>query len=160
MNCEEIKVVQFIYEHQQKVAAVIRQVIQELIARALTHDASKFTTQELKDNLVTLPDKWGLLAEGHGYHSPEQEQHRARFTAEIARHRKAHRHHPEYHADGVNDMDLIDLIEMICDWYVSAPDIDQSIRKNSEDYEIDPHISRILENTASKLKKIAPVGEE
>ena len=159
MTSEEIRVVQSIYEHQQKVASVMRQVIHELVTRALTHDASKFTTQELRDNLVTLPDKWELQTKGHGYHSPEQEQHRARFAAEIARHRKANRHHPEYHVNGVNDMDLIDLIEMLCDWYVSASDIDQSIRENSQDYEIPPHISRILENTASKLKEIAPIEE-
>ncbi len=160
MNCEEIQVVQSIYEHQQKVGAVMLKVINELIHRALTHDASKFTTQQLRDNLVTLPDKWKIQEAGHGYHSPEQGEHRKRFAQEIHRHRSAHPHHPEHFGNDVNKMNLIDLMEMLCDWYVASPDIDQSIHENSRDYKIDPHISQILKNTARKLKEIVPIEEE
>ena len=160
MTEQEFKVINTIYEHQQKVGSVMLKVINELIHRALTHDASKFTTQQLRDNLVTLPDKWRLQQQGHGYHSPEQEEHRKKFAPEIHRHRNAHPHHPEHSPNGVNDMNLIDLMEMLCDWYVAAPDIDQSIRENSRDYEIDPHITQILKNTARKLKEIAPTEEE
>ena len=157
MNSEEIRVVQSIYEHQQKVGAVMLKVINELIDRALKHDDSKFTTQQIRDNLVTLPDKWKLQQQGHDYHSPEQKEHRRRFAQEIHRHRSAHPHHPEHFPNGVNDMNLIDLIEMLCDWYASAPDIDQSICENSCDYKIDPHITQILKNTARKLKEIVPI---
>ena len=160
MNSEEIRVVQAIYEHQQKVGSVMQKVICELMDRALKHDDSKFATQQLRDNLVTLPDKWKLQQQGHGYHSPEQEEHRKRFAPEIHRHRSAHPHHPEHFGNNVNKMDLIDLMEMLCDWYVAAPDIDQSIRENSRDYKIDPHISQILKNTARKLKEIAPIDKE
>ena len=160
MTEQEIQVVQTIYEHQQKVGAVMQKVISELMDRALKHDDSKFTTQQLRDNLVTLPDKWGIQAEGHGYHSPEQEEHRKRFAPEIHRHRSAHPHHPEHFGNDVNKMNLIDLMEMLCDWYASAPDIDQSIDENSCDYKIDPHITQILKNTARKLKEIAPIDEE
>ena len=160
MNCEEIQVVQTIYEHQQKVGAVMQKVISELINRALKHDDSKFTTQQLRDNLVTLPDKWNLQKQDYGYHSPEQEEHRKRFAQEIHRHRSAHPHHPEHFPNGVNDMNLMDLMEMLCDWYVASPDIDQSIHENSRDYKIDPHISQILKNTARKLKEMVPIEEE
>lgn len=160
MNNEEIKIVQVIYEHQQQVGGVMLKVISELMTRALTHDSSKFTTQQLKDNLITLPDKWKIQAAGHGYHSPQQKEHRQKFAPEIDRHRSAHPHHPEHFGNDVNKMDLIDLLEMLCDWYVSAPDIDQSIGENSGDYNIDPHIRQLLENTASRLKEIAPKPQE
>ena len=161
MNCEEIQVVQTIYEHQQKVGAVMQKVISELIDRALKHDDSKFTTQQLRDNLVTLPDKWRLQQQGHKYESSEMEQHKERFATEIHRHRSAHPHHPEHFLNGVNDMNLIDLIEMMCDWYASAPNnIDSSISANSGYHNIDPHIAHILKNTARKLKEIAPTEEE
>ena len=72
MTEQEFKVINTIYEHQQKVGSVMLKVINELIHRALTHDASKFTTQQLRDNLVTLPDKWRLQQQDHGYQAPNR----------------------------------------------------------------------------------------
>ena len=156
MTEQEFKVINTIQEHSQNVGAVVLKVCEELMRRALTHDASKLSAQELEDNFKALPDKWRIQAQGHGYHSDEQEKHRKKFAAEIHRHRSTHPHHPEYFGNDVNKMNLIDLIEMLCDWYVSSVDIDESIRENSSEYKIDPHISQILENTALTLKEIAP----
>ena len=158
MNSEDIRVVQFIHEHQQQVGAIMRKVINKLIHRALTHDASKFTTQELEDNLKALPDKWRLETEGHDYFSPPMDAHRETFASVIARHRKNNRHHPEYHGNRVEPMNLIDLIEMICDWYVacktSGGDIYESISNNSDKYHISDQLRQILTNTACKLEDI------
>lgn len=31
-------------------------------------------------------------------------------------HYKCNRHHPEHFLNGINDMNLVDMIEMLCDW--------------------------------------------
>ena len=160
MTEQEFKVITAIHEHSQKVGELVLKVCAELMHRALTHDFSKFSAQELEDNFKALPDKWKIQEAGHDYHSPEQGEHRKKFAPAIHRHRSAHPHHPEHFPNGVNDMNLMDLMEMLCDWYVASPDIDQSIHENSRDYKIDPHISQILKNTARKLKEMVPIEEE
>lgn len=72
-------------------------------------------------------------------------------------HHYAHnRHHPECHADGVNDMTLIDLIEMVCDWTASAKrnasgDVRKGLDFNAERFGISPQLLRIIKNTVEFL---------
>lgn len=47
------------------------------------------------------------------------------------------RHHPEYHKSGIQSMDLVDIIEMLCDWKAATlrhndGDIDKSLDINQK----------------------------
>ena len=93
----------------------------ELLQRAETHDASKFTDAE------RVPYIW--LTEYHRcrwrnipFAYPDGMEQRVREA--VKHHVHANRHHPEFHADP-NDMTDVDLIEMVCDWTAMALEFDQ-----------------------------------
>ena len=61
-------------------------------------------------------------------------------------------------------MNLMDLIELICDWRAAADrhadgDISESIKKNIERFNISPQLASILDNTATFLNKVTYCGE-
>jgi hypothetical protein len=49
------------------------------------------------------------------YGSKEYYSVLAKMKVGIDHHYFVSRHHPEYFADGINGMNLVDLIEMVCD---------------------------------------------
>ena len=66
------------------------------------------------------------------------------------------RHHPEFFKNGINDMTLVDLIELLCDWYASSKrqyngNIRLSIEKNRERFNMSDQLIRIFENTIKEL---------
>ena len=76
----------------------------------------------------------------------------------ISHHHKNNRHHPEYHDNGIFDMNLIDLLEMVCDWMASVKrhsdgDIYQSIEINKKRHKIPESLVSILKNTVEVLNE-------
>jgi hypothetical protein len=68
------------------------------------------------------------------------------------RHRKNNRHHPEFHDKGIDDMNLVDIMEMLCDWIAACKrhedgDIMKSLSVNLKRFNIDPQLVNILRNT-------------
>jgi hypothetical protein len=62
-------------------------------------------------------------------------------------------HHPEHFKDGVDDMNLLDIMEMFCDWKAAGErhndgNILKSIERNADRFGLSPQLVRILENTA------------
>ena len=137
-------------EHIGKVRARLRTVIIELTIRAVHHDESKLQEPEKsgydywKPILKTLPED-----------SPEIEQARREMGAILDHHVKANPgHHPSGNPNGIADMTLIDLIEMLCDWRAAADEkpphvllLDYNIRR----FGIDDQLAVILENTVREL---------
>ena len=71
-------------------------------------------------------------------------------------HYAKNRHHPEHFTKGINDMNLIDIMEMFADWKASSErqnngNLLTSITKNAERYQIDDQLKQILINTAKFL---------
>ena len=78
----------------------------------------------------------------------------------IDHHYSVSRHHPQYFADSIDGMNLIDLIEMLVDWKAAGErhkdkptDIFRSIEINSDEehFNISPQLKQILLNTATYL---------
>ena len=68
------------------------------------------------------------------------------------------RHHPEHFEDGIRGMNLLDLLEMICDWKASSErhndgDIFKSIEINQKRFGYSDDIKAVLRNTAEFLVK-------
>ena len=93
----------------------------ELIQRALVHDASKFGPAERVPYIwLTEFHRCRQCDEPFTYPAGVKEQVRAA----IDHHVTTNRHHAEFHADA-NDMTDVDLIEMVCDWTAMSQEFNQ-----------------------------------
>lgn len=71
-------------------------------------------------------------------------------------HYKNNRHHPEHFANGIKDMTLLDLLEMLCDWKASSErhadgNIYRSIEINQSRFGYSDELKDILKNTVDFL---------
>ena len=90
-------------------------------------------------------------------YSPEENNLRERLLPASVHHRKKNRHHPEHFENGIDGMNLIDIIEMIVDWRSASDRVPgDSIRKSlpilEERYKISPQLLKIIENTLEDFK--------
>jgi hypothetical protein len=137
--------------HINRVRELLDQVIADLTRRGILHDASKLVEPEATA-FAASSDRLGRLTYGTpAYHDALHD-----LGAALTHHYAHNRHHPEYHHDGVNDMTLVDLIEMLCDWKAAAErqgngDILASLRINEHRFGISPQLAGVLENTAVAL---------
>lgn len=92
------------------------------------------------------------------YGSPEYMGMLEQIRPALNHHYQTNRHHPEFYPNGINNMTLVDLSEMICDWYASSlraakGDINRSIEINKERFGISDQLYQILCNTIGALRK-------
>lgn len=138
-------------DHIRKVCARIDEVGANLIARGIVHDASKLMEPELSGYDV-LTFKLSELVYGN-------DEYRAalREAKPIIEHHYAHNsHHPEHWPNGIADMSLLDIVEMLCDWKAASErtkqgSIAQSLTHNKQRFGIDDQLAAILENTVKEL---------
>ncbi len=152
MILEEVKEFAAIYHHKFIVLKFMNNIIQELMLRAEQHDQSKFNEDEFKIILATAEE-----IQKHPYGTPEHEAVRQKYAKECAIHFSKNRHHPEHFPNGVEDMNLMDLIEMLVDWKAASmrnPDgsVAKSLQFAAEKYGISPQLVKILDNTAKACK--------
>jgi hypothetical protein len=93
----------------------------DLLARARTHDASKFGPEE-RIPYVWLTEYHRCRRNAEAFEYPEGVADRVSWA--IHHHLTTNRHHPEFH-DDPNDMSDVDLIEMVCDWTAMAQEFGQ-----------------------------------
>src|SRR4051812_17834275 len=124
----------------------------KLIDRAHGHDQSKLSPPEVGPFAELTPK---LAATTYG--SPEYDAMRKQLGMALAHHYANNRHHPECHKNGIEDMNLLDVLELFCDWTASSErHVDGNIRKsielNADRFNIGPQLRRILENTVDALR--------
>lgn len=140
------------YEHIAVVRSFLLDVVKELLDRAHGHDASKLVDPE-RDTF----DVYTAKLRDTTYGSDEYRDCLQGMSGALAHHYANNRHHPEHHADGIDGMNLIDLVEMICDWLAATKrhadgDIGRSIEINQERFGYDDQLKRILLNTVAVLE--------
>ena len=64
---------------------------------------------------------------------------------------------PQYYEDGIRGMDLLDLIEMLCDWKAATlrhadGDINRSIKENKERFGYSDELKQIFINTLKRIE--------
>jgi len=144
------------YEHKALVLKYLNRVIQDLIARAEVHDDSKLEEPELSAFDKAARDyPLGTLT----YGSPEYQESVRLLGPALEHHYAVNRHHPQHFPDGVRGMNLVDLIEMICDWKASTfrqpgGNLLKSIHMNAtpDKFNYTQELSQIFENTADFLE--------
>lgn len=130
-------------KHIEKVREVVRVFISKLVTRAIDHDRLKLESPEVEIFAEYTPK----LADTT-YGSEEYMQFLEEMKPALQHHYANYRHHPEHFEKGINDMNLVDLVEMFCDWKAS------SMRHNDGNLlkSIDINASRF--NMTSQLKQI------
>lgn len=138
-------------KHIENVRKYIRFLIDKLDIRGVKHDASKLETPEVElfaeytSQLATL-----------GYGTEAYKESLEQLKPALDHHYASNRHHPEHFVNGVNDMTLIDIAEMFCDWKASTlrqndGNLLKSIELNAERFKMDGQLKNILMNTARML---------
>ncbi len=138
-------------KHITTVQNNINLFVKELLDRSVNHDQSKLESPEAEIFGEHTPE----LAKTE-YGSPEYEELLKKVQPAIDHHYSKNRHHPEHFPDGIRDMTLIDLVELICDWKAATErnrngNIRKSIEINAERYKITPQLRQILENTVREM---------
>lgn len=137
--------------HIARVRALLRDAQANLGARGSAHDASKLEEPE-KD----VFDIWTPALRQLPYGTPGYAAALAAMGVALEHHYAHNRHHPQYHARGIADMTLFDLIEMICDWKAAGErhttgGFAQSLVVNRGRFGVDSVLLEILSNTAREL---------
>lgn len=130
-------------KHIEKVREVVRVIVSKLVTRAIDHDSLKLESPEVEIFAEYTPK----LADTT-YGSEEYMQFLEEMKPALQHHYANYRHHPEHFEKGINDINLVDLVEMFCDWKAS------SMRHNDGNLlkSIDINASRF--NMSSQLKQI------
>lgn len=134
-------------KHKRMVQLFINDFISDLRYRGNEHDASKLESPE-----KAIFDEYTPKLENCTYGSNEYKTYLKEMKVALDHHYKNNRHHPEKFANGIKDMNLVDLIEMICDWKASTlrhkdGDILKSIELNQSRFGYSDELKNILINT-------------
>lgn len=139
-------------KHIQRAQTLLWQAASELSRRGVYHDKSKFDPIEKGplDEMQRLIDEEGPAP----YGSDEYKRRTGLLGPMLAHHYANNSHHPEHYPDGVNGMDLFDVIEMFFDWKAASErggENDIGLSHSVERFKIDPQLASILANTAERL---------
>lgn len=140
------------YEHIEQVRGLLLQAVGDLLNRAHEHDRSKLVDPEL-----AVFDEYTPKLRDLTYGSDEYKRCTSEMREKGLAHHYAHnRHHPEYFVNGIAGMNLIDVIEMLCDWKAATlrhadGDLERSITLNAERWGYGEEFERLLRNTAESL---------
>lgn len=137
--------------HIERVRNLINRCVVELLRRGELHDQSKLEPPEVEAFTQYTASLAGLT-----FGSPEYEAAKQAMRPALTHHYAKNRHHPEHHKRGIRDMNLIDLVEMMCDWHAAASrhsdgNIRKSIEINATRFGIPVELAEIFENTVDLL---------
>lgn len=125
----------------------------QLMMRMLSHDRTKIEDDELHAYAEIVP---GFKKFKYG--TPEHKNHGDRLGQAWHHHTLHNRHHPEHFVNGIDEMNLIDLIEMVCDWRAAsmrsgAWDYETSLNIFAKRFSPDDNLLNILLNTCKTIDK-------
>lgn len=139
------------YEHIQRVQSFILTFIQRMMERAIQHDASKLSNPEKE-----YWDKYTPILSDVEYGSSEYQAMLDSLKPALDHHYAKNSHHPQHYPNGVDDMTLMDIIEMFCDWKASTErqhdgNLRKSLEMNKDRFEICEQLNCIFNNTMKEL---------
>lgn len=139
------------FRHIERLRNLLNVCIVELLKRGELHDQTKLESPE-----VELFTKYTKKLATCTYGSDEYRKCLDDMRPALEHHYANNRHHPEHHKNGVDDMNLIDVVEMLCDWKAASErhndgNIRKSIEHNANRFNLSPQLVKIMENTADLL---------
>lgn len=138
--------------HIQNVRKLLNGLISVLQTRAEIHDVSKLSVEE-----KPIFDEFPPKLRGSTYGSDEYFGLLKEMQVALNHHYRENAHHPEHFENGIRGMTLVDLLEMICDWYAASMrhadgDIMRSIDLNQTRFGYSDDLKEIFKNTAGITK--------
>lgn len=138
-------------KHIHAVRELLYKMIENLDERARLHDQSKLESPEQE----IFGEHFEKLASTE-YGTSEYDALLEKVKPAITHHYANNRHHPEHWTNGIDDMTLLDLVEMLCDWKAATMrnkngNIRKSIEKNAERFKFTPQLRQIFENTVREM---------
>lgn len=139
-------------KHIRRVGKYLKVCRVELVKREMWHDYDKIHDKTEK----TLFDEYTPNLKNCTYGSDEYKSYLKGLKKGLDIHYANNRHHPEHFENGIKGMNLIDLLEMICDWKAASErhadgDIYKSIELNQKRFGYSDELKNILKNTVDFL---------
>jgi hypothetical protein len=134
--------------HIKRVSELLMKCAIDLQKRAMVHDDSKLEEPE-----KSTFDACTIKLKSIPYGSDEYKAALAELKPALDHHYAANTHHPEHFTNGVDGMNLFDLMEMLMDWKAATErmkgggDIHRSLEINTERFKLSPQLVSILANT-------------
>ena len=97
-------------EHMERVRDLINTFVIMMLKRGEEHDQTKIISPEM-EQFAEAADLKDLT-----FGSEEYDQSKAALDDALQHHYATYRHHPQHFKNGIDDMNLVDLIEMFLDW--------------------------------------------
>lgn len=140
-------------KHIERVRHYIRIMTDKLTTRGVNHDVAKLESPE-----VELFAEYTPRLATMQYNSDEYKQCLEELKPALDHHYAVYRHHPEHFREGINDMNLIDIVEMLADWKAASErqrdgNLLTSIEQNAIRFKISDQLKQILLNTAKLLEE-------
>lgn len=140
-------------EHINQVRELMIGMANELLRRAMRHDQSKLVSPELEVFTEFTPK---LKTSTYG--SDEYKTFLKEMKVALDHHYSMNSHHPEHYENGIHGMDLMDIVEMFCDWKAATMrhddgDIYKSIEFNKKRFRYSDDLEAIFNNTAASLEE-------
>lgn len=156
MNEKRVKYLRQIHNHVMSVQKCLNSFASDLIERGRVHDISKFSEPELSGFAENVDNVSTIVYESEEYKKKWNEM---RTVIDI--HHINNRHHPEHWDNGVEEMTLLDILEMISDWNAATVrykngDLLKSVEINCEKYKVDGQLKRIILNTINDHMNNSP----
>ena len=135
-------------KHIEKVRYYIRMITDRLTTRGVNHDRTKLESPE-----VELFTEYTPRLASTQYGSEEYKESLAGLKPALDHHYANSRHHPEHFNKGIADMNLVDIVEMLCDWKAASErqrdgNLLKSIEQNAQRFGYDDQLKQIFLNTA------------
>jgi len=139
-------------KHIERVKELLFNSIEEISKRAKNHDKTKLENPEKDGFDIYIPKLKEIT-----YGSDEYKNCLKDLGKVLDHHYKHNSHHPEHYKNGIDDMDIFDIIEMLFDWKAASErhkdgNVFKSIKQNKKRFNISSQLVKIFENTLCNMK--------
>ena len=134
-------------KHIADVNKYLLQAASVLINRGMNHDQSKLESPEVEE-FDRVTERLKTLK----YGSDEYKASLADLKPALDHHYANNSHHPEHYPNGIDGMDLYDVIEMFYDWAAAVKrtqdgNLYKSLEINEKRFNMSPQLVSIFKNT-------------
>lgn len=153
MTYEELETNAETQKHIENARKYLHRIIVALLERGEKHDKSKLENPEL-EGFTKFTSKLANTT----YGSDEYKHYIEDMMPFLNHHYGYNRHHPEHFPEGIDGMNLVDLVEMFCDWKAATlrhndGNLLLSIETNIKRFHISPQLASIFKNTAELFEE-------
>ncbi|MHA1940993.1 MAG: DUF5662 family protein [Candidatus Hodarchaeales archaeon] len=138
--------------HIKMVRFLLKGFAESILARGVIHDSSK-----LEDPEKSLFDEFTPKLRSVEYGSEKYNEYLEQMGTALNHHYENNRHHPEHFEWGIGNMNLLDIVEMFCDWKAASlrhddGDMKNSLEINRERFDMTDQLYNIFMNTINDFR--------